>query len=172
MLKKLVSSLALAVALFTTASLHAAPEEPAKLVEVNLSGPLLSFASKAVIDKECSALLSKIKSVSTRIYDLSDRARSEAITTLAGLRRVKLDSSWTPIASVNEQDNTTVEVMVKQSSNDTINGVSVTVLEPQGKGIVVEIDGELRADQIAAVAQALNLEIPGITQPLAALKKG
>lgn len=164
MLKKLVQVSALTLALVASAHAASGSDAPRKIVEVNLGGPLLSFASviAKTQDAETAALIKSLKSVSTRVYDMSGHDRPSALAALEKLRVTQLDKSWSQVANVSDPSGNDVNVFVKQKNDDVIEGFVVTVLEQTGKGVIVEITGELRADQIAKVAQ--NLDLPGMEQ--------
>jgi hypothetical protein len=50
-----------------------------------------------------------------------------------------------------------VAVFVKTRSDESVEGVVVTVLDPDGEGVFINVVGDLRTDQLAKLGDKLNL---------------
>ncbi len=164
---KLIATSVLALATLAPLSLFAADPAPElslkdapQRVEINLGEGMLAFTAKlaATQDPDAAALLSGLKSVQVKIYDLSGDTRDTASARLHQWRQGKLDRSWTQMVTVSQPGEGDVVVFVKERNGEVVDGVVVTVLDPEGQGVMVHIDGELRAEQITRVMQKLPIE--------------
>lgn len=127
-------------------------------IEVNIKGALLSFAAKVAEKSEpkASELLRNIKEVRVNVLKLTEKNR-EAIAERAKAIRAQLTTEkWEQIVAVQDKKED-VGVFVKMSE-EAIQGLVVTVLEGGKEAVFVNIVGDIRADQVAEVADRLNIE--------------
>jgi hypothetical protein len=132
-----------------------------KFVEVNLSTGMLKFAAKLAArqEPEAAELIGNLKRIRVNVVSLDDSNRKDAVAQINSIRQKLETQGWTQMVSVREQDGgDNVDVHVKQHGDDVIEGLVVTVIDHKGEAVVVNIVGSINADQIAKVAENLNIE--------------
>jgi hypothetical protein len=137
------------------------PAAKGEFVEVNLSAGMLKFASKLAArqEPEAAALIGNLKRVRVNVVSLDDSNRQGTIDHIEGIRRKLEAQGWTQMVTVREKnDRSNVDVHVKQRGEDIIEGLVVTVIDDKGEAVLVNIVGNISADQIAKVAENLDIE--------------
>jgi len=137
------------------------PAAKGQYVEVNLSAAMLKFAAKLAAreEPEAAALISNLKHVRVNVVSLDDSNREGAIKHIDSIRRKLEADGWTQMVTVREKnDGSNVDVHVKQRGEEVIDGIVVTVIDDKGEAVLVNIVGNISADQIAKVAENLNIE--------------
>jgi len=137
------------------------PAAKGEFVEVNLSAGMLKFAAKLASrqEPEAAELIGNLKHVRVNVVGLDDSNRDDAVKHIEGIRRKLEAQGWTQMVTVREKnDRSNVDVHVKQRGDDIIEGLVVTVIDDKGEAVLVNIVGNISADQIAKVAENLNIE--------------
>lgn len=137
------------------------PSAKGEFVEVNLSPAMLKFAARMAAREEPAAaeLLGNLKRVRVNVVSLDDSNRAAAVEQVASIRRKLESAGWSQMVTVREKgERSYVDVYVKQRNEDSIDGLVVTVIDEKGEAVVVNIVGNISADQIAKVADNLNIE--------------
>lgn len=137
------------------------PAAKGEFVEINLSPGLLKFAAKiaAKQEPEAAALIANLKRVRVNVVSLDDSNRASTVEQFENIRRKLEAQGWTQMVTVREReggDNVTVHA--KQKGDDVIEGLVVTVIDGKGEAVFVNIVGLISADQIATIAEQLNIE--------------
>lgn len=136
------------------------PSAKGEFVEVNLSPGMLKFAAKiaAKQEPEAAALIGNLKRVRVNVVSLDDSNRKGTVEQIEGIRRKLEAQGWTKMVTVREgEEGDNVDVHVMQRSEDVIDGLVVTVIDRKGEAVFVNIVGNISADQIATVADNLNI---------------
>lgn len=137
------------------------PSGQGRVVDVNLPGALLKFAAHIAQaqEPEVAEVIAGLKSVRVHVVKLDDRNRADTVEKVGAVRRQLDAGGWARIASVREDGKgENVDVHVCQDSDDVIQGLVVTVIDRKGEAVFVNIVGKISANQIAAVADKLNIE--------------
>jgi Skp family chaperone for outer membrane proteins len=137
------------------------PAAKGEFVEVNLSAGMLKFASKLAAreEPEAAALIAGLKHVRVNVVSLDDSNRQDMIDHIQSIRRKLSEQGWTQMVTVRERgEQNNVDVHVKQRSEDVIDGLVITVIDKNGEAVLVNIVGNISADQIAKVADNLDIE--------------
>ncbi len=137
------------------------PAAKGEFVEVNLSPGLLKFAAKiaAKQEPEAAALIANLKRVRVNVVSLDDSNRASTVEQFENIRRKLEAQGWTPMVTVRERDGgDNVTVHAKQKGDDVIEGLVVTVIDGKGEAVFVNIVGLISADQIATIAEQLDIE--------------
>lgn len=132
-----------------------------KFVEVNLSTGMLKFAAKlcARQEPEAAELIGNLKRIRVNVVSLDESNRKDTVAQIESIRQKLEKQGWTQMVTVREQDGgDNVDVHVKQRGEDIIEGLVVTVIDHSGEAVFVNIVGSISADQIAKVAENLNIE--------------
>lgn len=137
------------------------PAAKGEFVEVNLSPGMLKFAARIASkqEPEAAALLSNLKRVRVNVVSLDDSNRESTIEQFEGIRRKLEAQGWTQMVTVRERDGgDNVTVHAKQRGDDIIEGLVVTVIDGKGEAVFVNIVGNISADQIATIAENLDIQ--------------
>jgi hypothetical protein len=137
------------------------PSAKGQFVEVNLSPALLKFAAKIAAHQEPDAaeLIGNLKRVRVNVVGLDEGNRAGAVEQIESIRRKLAADGWTPVVSVREEnDGNNVNVHVKQRSEDAIDGLVVTVIDKKGEAVIVNVVGNITAEQINKVAEKYDIE--------------
>ncbi len=132
-----------------------------KFVEVNLSTGMLKFASKLAArqEPEAAELIGNLKRVRVNVVSMDDSNRKDTIAQINSIRQKLEGLGWTQMVTVREQEGgDNVDIHVKQRGDDVIEGLVVTVIDHKGEAVFVNIVGSINADQIAKVAENLDIE--------------
>ena len=140
--------------------------EGCEYVEVNIKSGLLKFAAKiaAVHEPEAAALLKNIKLVRVNVVGLDDSNRKDTIDRITTIRADLEKQGWEKIVTVREAKGNKghkgddVAVYIKTASEDAISGVVVTVIDKKGEAVIVNIVGNIRAEQIADLGERLDIK--------------
>jgi hypothetical protein len=137
------------------------PAAEGEFVEVNLSPAMLKFAARIAAreEPEAAELLGNIKRIRVNVVSLDDSNRDGTISHIDGIRKKLEADGWQQMVTVREKNHgDNVDVHVKQRSDDVIEGLVVTVIDRNGQAVLVNIVGSISADQIAKVADNLDIE--------------
>ena len=132
-----------------------------KFVEVNLSTGMLKFAAKLCSrqEPEAAELIGNLKRIRVNVVSMDDSNRKDTVAQIDSIRKKLEAQGWTQMVTVREQEGgDNVDVHVKQRGDDVIEGLVVTVIDHKGEAVFVNIVGNISADQIAKVAENLNIE--------------
>lgn len=137
------------------------PSAKGEFVEVNLSPGMLKFAAKIIAreEPEAAELIANLKRIRVNVVSLDDSNRKDTVAQIESIRKKLEGQGWTQMVTVREKDGgDNVDVHVKQRGDDVIEGLVVTVIDGKGEAVFVNIVGNINADQIAKVADNLDIE--------------
>jgi hypothetical protein len=137
------------------------PDKGGKYIEVNVGRNLLSLAAK-LIDKqqpEAAKLLRSVQLVRVNVIGLSDDNRDDIQKRVGNIHTQLGQASWDRIVTVQEGNKTEeVSVFVKARGDEALEGLVVTVVDPNGKeAVLVNVVGDIKPEQIAELGEALNI---------------
>jgi hypothetical protein len=171
-LMSLVSGTAvLAVAL--TLNLNAAPVAPGQVdfgaftppggggefVEINISGDLISLATRVVEkqEPELAQLLNGIHRVRVNVIGLDDENRPELQKRVESVRKDLDGKGWERLVTVRQQAQD-VSVYLKMRNKDTVEGLVVVVLEENKQAVFVNVAGNIRPEQLSQLGDRLHID--------------
>jgi len=137
------------------------PSAEGKFVEINLSPGLLKFAATCVAKQEpqASALLGNLKHVRVNVVELSDRNREQTLERVKAVRQELATQGWTPMVNVREQPKgDDVQIFAKMRGDEAIEGLVVTVIDSNHEVVLVNIVGDIKAEQIATLADRFDID--------------
>ena len=137
------------------------PPAKGEFVEVNLSPGMLKFVAKiaACHEPETAELIGNLKRIRVNVVGLDESNRSGNVEKIETVRRNLESQGWTQMVTVREKDDgDNVDIHVKQHGEDAIDGLVITVIDKRGEAVFVNIVGNIRADQIAKLADKLDIE--------------
>ncbi|HVU18976.1 MAG TPA: DUF4252 domain-containing protein [Candidatus Didemnitutus sp.] len=138
-----------------------APSSGGKFVEVNLSPSMLKFAARlvAIDEPDTASLIGNLKRIRVNVVGLDDSNRAGAIEKIENVRKSLEAQGWSQMVSVRENEGgDNVDIHVKQHGDDSIDGLVITVIDHKGEAVFVNIVGNINPDQLAKVAQKLDIE--------------
>lgn len=137
------------------------PSTKGEFVEVNLSPAMLKFAAKLAAhhEPEAAELVGSLKRVRVNVIGMDEGNRAATVEQIESVRRKLTDQGWTKMVTVREKnDGDNVDVHIKQSGDEAIDGIVVTVIDRKGEAVFVNIVGNINADQIGKLAEKLDIE--------------
>lgn len=140
-----------------------APAAGKEYVEINLKPALIKFAAKIVAkdDPEAAELLRNIDGVRVHVVGLDESNRATTVTRMNEIRSALAGSGWEQMVTVKQTDEKggdDVAIFVKTADDEAIAGVVVTVLSNKGEAVLVNIAGNIRAEQIVTVAEKFDIK--------------
>jgi hypothetical protein len=181
-LQALLVAIALGSASLTT--LRAAPSEgvvdfgkfseaaqSSDFVEVNVSSNLISLAAKLVEKQQADTakLLRSVEAVRVVAVGLTDSNRTELTAQIKRIRKELDSKGWERIVVASKKEGEDVGVYLRTRGDEAVAGIAVTALDPKNGAVMINVVGNIRPEQIAAVGEALNIE--PLKEAGAALKK-
>jgi hypothetical protein len=133
----------------------------ATLVEVKLKSSLISLAAKFVESEEpeVAKLLRSLQLVRVNVFDLHDELKEATEKRMQDLGAHLDKKGWERIVTVKEKTGEDVGVFVKMRGQEAFEGLVITVTEGRKKeAVFVNIVGDLKPEDVAAVGKALNIE--------------
>lgn len=135
------------------------PAEGHEFVEVELDGGLLKLASMFLDkhDPEIGKLVANLERVRVNVVGLDDTNRASTTERVEAVRRALAEQGWKRVVTVKEQQGGDVAVFLQQDAEGVIQGLVVTVIEGSSEAVFVNIVGEVRPEQVAAIGERLDL---------------
>ena len=134
-----------------------------EFVEINLKPALLKIAATIVAyeEPEAAELLRNLKLVRVNVVGLDDTNRSATVAHITKIRAELEKQGWEKIITVLEGADASendVAIFMKPDGDDSIAGLVVTVIEKDGEAVVVNIVGNIRAEQIAKLGDKFDIK--------------
>lgn len=138
------------------------PADGCQFVEVNLHASMLKFAS-AFVDKdepEVADLIRAVKHIRVNVVGYDESTRADTTHRVENIRRELETQGWTQMVTVKDAGEANdVAVYVKMATDDTIDGIVVTVIDSGKREVVfVNLVGNIKPEQIAMIGKRLNIE--------------
>ncbi len=136
------------------------PASKGQFVEINLSPAMLKFAARVAKhhEPEAAELLGEIKRIRVNVVSLDDSNRAENIAQIEAVRAKLEQQGWSRMVTVRENNGgDDVAIFSKIRSDETIDGLVVTVIDRKGEAVFVNIVGNISADKIGALAEKYDI---------------
>lgn len=137
------------------------PSAKGEFVEVNLSQGMLKFAAKIAAreEPEAAELIGNLKRVRVNVVGMDENNRAGTVERIEAVRRKLESDGWMQMVTVREKEGgDNVDVHIKQSSDEVIEGLVVTVIDKKGEAVFVNIVGRIHVDQISKLADKFDIE--------------
>lgn len=137
----------------------AAPESGGQFVEINVQGVLLSLAARIVAAEEpaVAEIIRGLHAVRVNVVTIDDSNREVLLQRIDSIRENLQSKGWESVATVRDgSDN--VAVYVKSGEGETIEGVTLTVLNGTGEAVFINVVGNIQPEQIAMLGERLDIE--------------
>jgi len=134
-------------------------EKGETFVEVNVPTALIKFAAKvsAKQEPEAAEFLANIKHVRVNVIGTTDKNREDTLARMNSVREELAGKGWERIVTAQDHGDD-VAVFTKLTAAETIEGLVVTVMAKNGEAVFVNVVGKIDADQLAKLAEDLDIE--------------
>lgn len=156
------------------------PASGGQFVEVQVNSNLFSLAAQLVERQQPDAakLLRSVQSVRVNVIGLTDGNRAELEKRVRQIHHDLDAKGWNHNVTV-QQKGQDVGVYTKTRGGEALAGLAITVVEPKDSVVLVNVVGDIRPDQVAALGQKLDIKplkdigkiLNGETHKKAAAKK-
>ena len=135
------------------------PGNGSEFVEVQVRSNLLNFAATLVEkdEPEAAKLLRGVQLVRVNVVGLTDENREETQKRVQKIRQDLEGRGWERNVNVQGKDGEDVGVYTQTQGGTALAGVVVTVVDPKNV-VLVNVVGDIRPEQIAALGEKLNLK--------------
>ena len=147
------------------------PGDGGQFVEVQVNSNLLSLAAQVVEKQQPDAakLLRSVQLVHVNVVGLTDGNRAELEKRVRQIRHDLDAQGWDHNVSVQEKDGQDVGIYTKTRGGEALAGLAITVIQPREQVVLINIVGDIRPEQVAALGD--KLDIKPLKDVGAALKK-
>jgi hypothetical protein len=137
------------------------PSAEGRFVEINLSPGLLKFAAMCISKQEPQAaeMIGNLQHVRVNVVELNDSNREATLACVKAVRQKLETQGWTQIVNVREQPKgDDVQIFARIRGEEAIEGLVVTVISGNHEVVLVNIVGEIKAEQIATLGERLGID--------------
>lgn len=135
------------------------PAKGGEYVEVKIGPNLIGLVARLAEKQEPEAakLLRGLQSVRVNVIGLDDANRAEVSGRLEAVRQQLDGGGWERIVTAQQKDQE-VGVYLKLRGEESVEGLVVTVIEGNKQAVLVNIVGDIRPEQVAALGERLDIE--------------
>jgi len=132
----------------------------AEFVEIQIKSNLLSLAAQLVEKQEPAAaqLVRSVELVHVNVIGLTDANRAEVVKRVRQIRQDLDAQGWERNVVVQEKGGEDVGIYTKTRGDEALAGIVITVIEPKGEAVLINIVGNIRPEQVAVLGDKLDLK--------------
>jgi uncharacterized protein DUF4252 len=136
-----------------------APAGGGEFVEVNVTGSLISLATKFLEKDEpdVAQVLKGLQLVHVNVIGLNDENRSDIQTRVQGIRKDLEAKGWERIVKVQDKGQD-VGVYLKTQNKDTVQGLVVVVIDGGKEAVFVNVVGDIKPEQLSMLGEKLHID--------------
>jgi hypothetical protein len=170
---KTSAALAISLALLSIQALSQAATSPGKVdfgefdppasggeyVEINIGPTLINLASQLVAkhEPEAAKMLNELRGIKVNVVAIDDDNR-EALHERARKVRESLDSKgWEKVVTVKKQEQD-VGIYMKSQDKQVVQGLALVVFEGNKQAVFINVDGNIRPEQLSMLGERLHME--------------
>lgn len=130
-------------------------------VEITLGKGMLKFASfiAGKHDADAGALIGGLNAIRVNVLGLDDANRDSVNEHVRTIRERLAREGWQRIVSVQGKREEDVAIFVKQTGEESVDGLVVTVVDERKKeAVLINVSGQIKAEQLAAIGEHLKIE--------------
>ena len=137
-----------------------APVPGGEFVEIQIKSNLLSLAAQVVEkqDPDAARLLRSVQLVHVNVVGLTDENRTEMEKRVRQIRHDLDAQGWEHNVVVQEKDGQDVGIYTKTRGGEALAGLAITVIEPKNEVVLINIVGDIRPEQVAALGEKLDIK--------------
>jgi hypothetical protein len=138
----------------------ATPGSGGEFVEIQVNSNLLSLAAKLVEKQQpdVAKLLRGVQLVRVNVVGITDENRNELTNHVQQIRHDLDAQGWDRNVNVRQKDGEDVGVYTKTRGGEALAGLVITVIEPKDEVVLVNIVGDIKPEQVAALGEGLNIK--------------
>jgi len=136
------------------------PGDGGQFVEVQVNSNLLSLAAQVVEKQQPDAakLLRSVQLVHVNVVGLTDGNRAELEKRVRQIRHDLDAQGWDHNVSVQGKDGQDVGIYTKTRGGEALAGLAITVIQPREQVVLINIVGDIRPEQVAALGDKLDIK--------------
>ncbi len=136
------------------------PGDGGQFVEIQVNSNLLSLAAQVVEKQQPDAakLLRSVQLVHVNVIGLTDGNRAELEKRVRQIRHDLDAQGWDHNVAVQDKDGQDVGVYTKTRGGEALAGLAITVIDAKDQVVLINIVGDIRPEQVAALGEKLNIE--------------
>jgi len=136
------------------------PGDDGQFVEIQINSNLLSLAAQVVGKQQPDAakLLRSVQLVHVNVIGLSDANRADLVKRVRQIRHDLDAQGWDHNVAVQEKDGQDVGIYTKTRGGEALAGLVVTVIDPKDSVVLINIVGDIRPEQVAALGDKLDIK--------------
>jgi len=136
------------------------PDGGGEFVEVQIKSNLLSLAAQLVEKQEPAAaqLVRSVELIHVNVIGLTDANRADLVKRVHQIRHDLDAQGWEQNVVVQQNNGEDVGIYTKTRGGEALAGLVVTVIEPKGQVVLVNIVGDIRPEQVAILGDKLDIK--------------
>lgn len=136
-----------------------APPSDGTFVEINVTSSLINMVARLTenAEPEAAKVLRGLHSVRVNVIGLNDDNRVEVKERMEAVRKQLDATGWERLVTVKDKKED-VGIFTKLRGEEAIEGLAVTVISGNKEAVFINVVGDIRPEQIADVAERLNIE--------------
>jgi hypothetical protein len=136
------------------------PGDDGQFVEIQINSNLLSLAAQVVEKQqpEVAKLLRNVQLVHVNVVGLTDENRAEMTKRVRQIRHDLDARGWDHNVAVQGKDGQDVGIYTKTRGGEALAGLAITVIDANDQVVLINIVGDIRPEQVAALGEKLDIE--------------
>jgi hypothetical protein len=136
------------------------PGDGGQFVEVQIKSNLLSLAAQLIEKQQpdVAKLLRSVQLVHVNVVGLTDENRAEVTKRVRQIRQDLAPQGWEQTVTVQDKNGEDVGIYTKTRGGEALAGLVITVIEPKGQAVLINIVGDIRPEQVAVLGEKLDLK--------------
>lgn len=136
------------------------PDDGGQFVEIQINSNLLSLAAQMVEKQQPDAakLLRSVQLVHVNVVGLTDENRAEMTKRVRQIRHDLDARGWDHNVVVQEKGGQDVGIYTKTRGGEALAGLVITVIDAKDQVVLINIVGDIRPEQVAALGDKLDIE--------------
>jgi hypothetical protein len=136
------------------------PADGGQFVEIQINSNLLSLAASAVEQQQPDAarLLRSVQLVRVNVIGLADDNRAEMQKRVRQIHQDLDAQGWDHNVAVQEKNGQEVGIYTRTRGGEALAGLAITVIDPKDAVVLINIVGDIRPEQVAALGEKLDIK--------------
>ena len=135
------------------------PGNGGEFVEIQVRSNLLSLAAQLVEKQQPDAakVIRSVESIHVNVVGMTDANRAELEKRVQQIRHELEARGWDHNVAV-QQEGKDVGVYTRTRGGEALAGLVITVIEPKKQVVLVNVVGDIKPEQVAALGEKLNIK--------------
>jgi hypothetical protein len=136
------------------------PDGGGEFVEIQIRSNLLSLAAQLIEKQEPAAaqLVRSVELIHVNVIGLTDANRADLVKRVHQIRHDLDAQGWEQNVTVQEKNGEDVGIYTKTRGGEALAGLVITVIEPKGEVVLINIVGDIRPEQVAVLSEKLDIK--------------